>query len=349
MLKSSSFHDIEDMKSRVKALPRQMEESVGICASFTPSPGLLNKKFTSIVLCGMGGSAISGDVMSAYLSDECTLPVKVVRNYSLPAFVDENTLLIAVSYSGNTEETLFCLEEGKKRNAGLFCISSGGKVLDVCERSGLDHVPIPSGWPPRSALGYLIVPICCLLQKMGYCETTVEEMVDRAVPVLEQVWSELVGASGDNFIKLNKLVNGLSRGMLMVYAPPAISVVARRWMTQLNENSKVLAHWGVIPEMNHNELVGWGNDGLKNYYKVVFLDYEFLLPRIKKRIQLTREIILGRGIQCVILHLPGKDVRDVLMAGIYMGDIFSLVLAEEREIDPSPVEVIEELKRKMAE
>ena len=350
MLDKLKENDPQGMLERVKMLPEQLMEAITLCENIEISEKLANRQFTSIGLCGMGGSAISGDIVSAYLSRELKIPFTVIRNYHLPAWVGQDTLLFIVSYSGNTEESVSCLTEGIRRNAGIFGISSGGEVTEICSDHQLDLATIPSGWPPRSAVGYLITPILKALELLGHSSKRTGEMADTIVPLLIEL--------RDTYLKENDLEEGnelsgiaklLEDHMLMTYAPPELEPVAKRWMCQVNENSKVLAHWGLIPEMNHNELVGWGDDGLLNRYVAVFLTHMNIEERIQRRIELTCEIIKGRKIPAFILHLPGKDAGESLISGLYLGDILSLYIAGLRGMDPSPVKMIDRLKKCLAE
>jgi len=297
----------------------------------------------------MGGLAISGDVVSAYLSRDITVPFCTVRNYHLPGWVDERTLLFTVSYSGNTEETLSCLEEGIRRGAGIIGISSGGKVPEICRENDLDHVRIPPGWPPRTAVGYLMTPVLRSLELLGLSGPTTGAITEEIAPLLETLRDSFLSESNDEKNELTDIAGHLEKRMLMVYAPPELGTAARRLMCQVNENSKVLAHWGEIPEMNHNELVGWGGDALHNDYLAVFLVHKNIEPKIMKRIEITSGLIENRGVPTVIMDVPGESAGAALMAAIYVGDILSLKLAGIRKIDPTPVKMIDHLKGCLAD
>ncbi len=345
MLGDLKKNDPDDMLDRVMALPDQIGEALDICAEMSLSKNLTGRKFENIVLCGMGGSAITGDIVSSLLSSELQVPFSVVRNYHLPDYIGENTLLILVSYSGNTEETISCMMEGINRKAGIFGISSGGKVMDICQENQLDHQIIPKGWPPRTAVGYLVIPVLRVLEILGLSRTPADAMAYDIITLLESIRNSYL--SGSETV-LNKIVGELEDKLLMVYSPPELAPAARRWMCQVNENSKKLAHWGTIPEMNHNELVGWCDDPLFNNYFLVFLSHDNIEPRIAKRIDLSSKLIQSRNIPSMILELPGDNTVQSLMAGLYIGDIISLYLAGQRGMDPSPVSAIDKLKNELA-
>jgi len=345
MLEQLKENDPDGMMERVKALPEQIREATEICAEMKLSKKLMEGDFGNVVLCGMGGSAITGDIVASLLSTELPVPFSVVRNYHLPAYVGENTLLILVSYSGNTEETISCMREGIARKAGIFGISSGGTLKDICHANKLDHQLIPKGWPPRTAVGYLVIPVLKVLEILGLARTPANEMADELIPLLENIWNSYLSGS---LMQINEIASELQKRFLMVYSPPELAPAARRWMCQVNENSKTLAHWGTIPEMNHNELVGWCDDPLFNNYYLVFLSHKNIEPRIAKRIDLSRELIRTRNVPSMVLALPGENISQALMAGIYIGDILSLRLAGSRGMDPSPVKAIDKLKNALA-
>ena len=349
MVERKVDHDPENMRKRIEALPVQFREAAALCEMMRLSEEIMKRSFTNAVLCGMGGSAISGDVVSAYLASDISIPFSTVRNYHLPGWVNESTLLFPVSYSGNTEETLSCLEEGIRKGAGIIGISSGGKVLEICRENGLDHIRIPPGWPPRTAVGYLVTPVLRSLELLGLSGPTTNAITEEIVPLLENLRDSFLSESGGGRNELDSIAGHLEERTLMVYAPPELGTAARRWMCQVNENSKVLAHWGEIPEMNHNELVGWGDDALFNYYLAVFLVHKHIEPRIMKRIEITSGLIEKRGIPSAVLEVPGETAGAALMAALYMGDILSLKLAGVRKIDPTPVKMIDHLKGCLAD
>ena len=333
------------MLERVTALPDQIREAIKICSEMRLSKNLLERKFTNVVLCGMGGSAITGDIVASLLSRELLVPFSVVRNYHLPEYVGKGTLLILVSYSGNTEETISCMMEGITRNSGIFAISSGGGLMEICNDKQLDHQMIPKGWPPRTAVGYLVIPVLKVLSILGLSRTPPDEMAEEFIPLLEDIRNLYL--SGSESI-LKNIACDMQERLLIVYSPPELAPAARRWMCQINENSKMLAHWGTIPEMNHNELVGWCDDPLFNNYYLVFLSHQNIEQRIAKRIELSSELIRARNVPSTVLSLPGQNTAQALMTGLYMGDILSLYLASAREIDPSPVKAIDRLKNALA-
>ena len=349
MVEKKMDHDPENMRKRIEALPDQFREAAALSDNVKLSEQIMHGNFSNAVLCGMGGSAISGDIVSAYLSSDISIPFSVVRNYHLPSWVNERTLLYPVSYSGNTEETISCLEEGIRRGAGIIGVSSGGRVMDICRENDLDHVRIPPGWPPRTAVGYLVTPVLRSLELLGLSGQTTGAITKEIVPLLENVRNSFLSEGLKKKNELTGIAGHLEKRMLMVYAPPELGTAARRWMCQVNENSKVLGHWGEIPEMNHNELVGWGGDSLVNDYLAVFLVHDTIEPRILKRIEITSGLIEKRDVPSIILKVPGESAGAALMAAIYMGDILSLKLARLRKIDPTPVKMIDHLKGCLAD
>lgn len=340
--------DPESMFDKVRALPEQIEEAVELSKAIPISRELHEREFHNVVLCGMGGSAISGDIVSSLLSRDLSIPFSIVRDYSLPDYVGKYTLLIPVSYSGNTEETICCLREGIERGAAVFAISSGGTIKNICDERGLFRVSVPPGWPPRTAVGHLVVPILGMLRSVGLSDTNVDEFESRIVPVLREVRKEYFAYGNPPNTLVKDLAEATLNRTLMIYGPPEMAPVARRWMCQINENGKALAHWGLVPEMNHNELVGWGDDSLTNRFTAVFLTHKAINPRIRRRMVLSMKIMEDRGIPTVEIEAPGGNQASSLMSALYLGDILSIYLAAARKKDPTPVRVIENLKRSLA-
>ncbi|HID73481.1 MAG TPA: hypothetical protein EYP43_00355, partial [Thermoplasmata archaeon] len=229
-------------------LPDQMEWALGRDVYIDPF------EVSNIVIAGMGGSAIGGDIVKACTASTLEVPLEPWRGFNLPAYVGKGTLLVAVSYSGNTRETLSMLEYGIARGATVVGISSGGRMTDMMEDLGLPCIVIPKAPAPRAAIGYLTVPIFRILETLGL--VTISPDLRRAVERLREV-ATLYRPDYDNGNLPLEIATLLAGKFPVIYAPDAYAPAARRWMTQLNEVSKVLAHWGTIPEIAHNEIVGW--------------------------------------------------------------------------------------------
>jgi glucose/mannose-6-phosphate isomerase len=320
--------DTSNMLGFIGNFPRQIEEAIQITENieiedFNPS---------QIVIAGVGGSAIGGDILASWLFKRIKIPIFVNRAYKLPTFVDENTLLFAVSYSGNTEETLSLFEEGIKKGCRIVAITSGGKLKEHCEQENVKIICIPKGVPPRAAVAYLFIPIVGIIKKLR----------ERLIPE---------NPKDDNPAK--QLALQLHGETPIIYGFGIFNPIARRWQTQLNENAKVLAWHGSFPEMNHNEMEAWAHDYDPKRFTVVLLRDDFLLEnRLQKRVKLTKDTIFKNYAKNVIEVVAEggmeKDYLSRMLYSVYLGDFVSIYLAILRDIDPTPVLAIEGFKRDLA-
>ncbi len=321
----------------------------------------ISDSIDNIVYCGMGGSAICGDFIKNLLRDELSVPMEVVRNYSIPDYVNEKTLMIIVSYSGNTEETLSCLSQGIDGKANLLGISSGGELERIFNkilstRAGVHkHIKIPIGFPPRTAFGFIFVPLLLSLSKLGLTLSDHLDDVNETISYLEEV------AAAHHPDKIpNKAYNIAQelRGTIPVIYGVADSTVmiARRWTTQLSENGKILAYYNAIPEMNHNEIVGWENliDVFKRISVIFLIDNEDS-KRIALRQHVTKQLLEndtdGKPFPAKILEIKSEGISRLSrwFSLIYLGDFVSWYLAVNYKTDPTPVRKIDILKKSLAE
>lgn len=304
----------------------------------------LPEKLNNIVILGMGGSAIGGNILQALFSQRLDYPVFVNRDYSLPLWVGENSLVIGVSYSGNTEETLAGLDEARQKKGTVWGISSGGELAGQLEENYLE---IPSGLPPRAALGYTLAPLLAVFSQMGLVDFPREEREEASL-ILNDL-KQLNGGENGQEGPAALLAEQLKGGLPLIYGPgPLGGVAARRWKCQINENSKAPAFWAEYPELNHNELVGWEEPReLLERLRVVHLHDYGAHPRNQKRMEITAEILQKKGIGCHVVPSRGKFPLSRVLSLIYFGDYVSYYLARMYGVDPIPVRVIEALKQEL--
>ncbi|MFH1502893.1 MAG: bifunctional phosphoglucose/phosphomannose isomerase [Candidatus Eisenbacteria bacterium] len=305
---------------------------------------------SAVVVLGMGGSAIGGDLASGLLAGELRVPLAVNRGYDVPAYVGPDTLVFVSSYSGNTEETLSAYEAARARRARIVCATTGGEVARLAAELGHDRVTIPGGLPPRAALAYGLVPTLVVLARLGLTGG-VDERLDDAVSVAEDN-VRLMGL--DVPLERNpakQLAAWFRTGIPVIYGTvPLTGVVATRWAGQISENSKTVAHVNVLPEMNHNEIVGWsGPRALAGEGRVVFLRDEGDHARVAHRIAFTRDEIARTGAQVREVESRGATGLGRMISLVGTGDFASLYLATLNGVDPTPVEPIDRLKRTLAE
>ncbi len=340
--------DPDNMYNSIFDLPEQMEAALKIAENWEIKPDdFIDIK--NIVLIGMGGSAIGGDLVRTYLSSKLLIPFQIVRHYELPEYVDDESLVIASSYSGNTEETLNALEDALDRKAMIAAVSTGGMLKEVADVNDIPVAVIPEGLQPRAALGYSFVPILVFFEKIG--------LIENAVTEIKAVIDHL-NASRENFIEdidiennpAKKLAEKISGKIPIIYGGPSLTdVVAVRWKGQICENAKNLAFANNYAEFNHNELVGWMNSMkfYKKYFIVIQLRDQDDNDRIKKRMDIVRNIISEMHINLIEINSNGSTPLARIFHLIQYGDFVSYYLAVLNKVDPSPVKVIQKLKKQL--
>ncbi|MGP8215093.1 MAG: bifunctional phosphoglucose/phosphomannose isomerase [Bacteroidia bacterium] len=324
------------MNDLINGFPKQLEEAVSIAQN-----AKLSKPKTSInkvVICGLGGSGIGGTIVKETIQHEATVPIEVMKSYTLPAYVDAGTLVICSSYSGNTEETLESFNAAVKCKAHIVCITSGGKLLELAKANGYDAIVIPAGMPPRSCLGYSLTQLFRIIEFHGIAPAYSGQILSASKLLVENQPSLMKAAQRMAEILVNKFP--------VIYSTSLHEGVAIRFRQQLNENAKILCWHHVIPEMNHNELVGWSHE-YPQVAVLIFRDTEEH-PRNELRIELCKKIF--EKYAHVVIEIPskGKTVIEKKLYWIYFGDWVSWYLSEMRHVDATEVKVIEQLKKDLA-
>lgn len=338
--------DKENMFDVLKNFHNQIKDAVQIAEKIDVTR-IDTSEIKNIVINGLGGSAIGGDFARSYTSNEIAVPIFVNRNYSLPSFVDSNTLSIISSYSGNTEETNSAYAEAIKRNCQIICISSGGSVEKTALANKHLLVKIPGGLQPRCALGYSFFTLIILLSKLGYVNNLSKD-IDAVISKIEKKSALYTDFQSEENPAI-KLANELKGKLPIVYSSvDALDVVNLRWRGQLSENAKVLAYGNFFPEMNHNELVGWKlNEDILNKIVVLMFEDDEDNERIKLRMKITSEIMMKYADNIFKLKGEGSNKLERIFDLTYLGDWVSYYLAIMNKIDPTPVEVIDFLKNKL--
>lgn len=342
--------DPGNMYNHIFDFPEQMARAQNIGISWNIDANLF-PDIKNIVLIGMGGSAIGGDLARSLLSSKLEVPFHVCRHYKLPEFVDDETLVIASSYSGNTEETLSALDDALDRQSMLAAITTGGMMADVCKLNGIPLATLPGGMQPRAALGFSFVPLLLLLEKV--------KLVSGISPEIAGAIEKLKGYRQDYIedapVKNNpakKMAEQLQGKIVVIYSGPTLTdAVAVRWKGQICENAKTLAFANQFAEFNHNELVGW-SDLMHNFsdnLAVVILRDKDDHPQIKKRMDIVRPLIEDTGTQVVEVESKGTSELERMFSLIQFGDFVSYYLAVLNKQDPTPVITIEMLKAALAD
>jgi len=302
-------------------------------------------KYDSLLVMGMGGSGVAGDVLSLLSNEVSIKNITIRKSYSIPKKVSERKpFCLFISYSGNTEETISGLEDAIKNNLDWAVISSGGKLIEYALEHNKEFIKIPSGLQPRAAFGYLTQAVCKIVDVV---ESTnfLKELRDAG-----DYLNEILNLKEDSeiYIKAKNIASQVNNKTCIIYGGTELSeLVASRWKTQINENSKSKAFLGSIPEVHHNEILSWDADldGSKSNFVLIFLRDDKENPQIVKRFNLTNEL-LQEKVQIFNIEPKSKDTTLIkLMELVLLGDLFSLSLADELKMIPEDIETIENLKK----
>ncbi len=322
----------------IREFPDHLQEALTIGRNAKLSaPG---GPFNHVVVTGLGGSGIGGRIAAQAAADEANCPIDVYSNYYLPAYVGKGSLVIACSYSGNTEETLAAMHEALSRGARVVCITSGGAMLDMARAKSLDHIVIPGGNPPRSMLAYSLTQQFFVLKHFGIIKGDFETSIDNAAARLRAEQAGIKDAA-------KQLAEHLHGHRTVIYSEASTEAVGIRFRQQLNENSKELCWHHAIPEMNHNELVGWagGNDQLA----VVIFRHEDDHARCQVRMEINKEVFAKYTPHIHEVWSKGLDRLERQLYLVHLGDWASWYLAELKGVDATEIGVINMLKGKLAE
>ena len=299
----------------------------------------------NIIVAGMGGSAIGGELLKDLARNTVQIPIEVSRGYSLPAYANERSLVLVMSYSGETEESLSSFLDAVKRRCTIFCVSSGGSLLEFAEKLGVPFLAVASGMPPRAALPYMFVPLLKALEKIGVFSGFSEELSE-ATKILERVSSENAPDKPvkDNFSKM--LASGINGSVPVVYGFGIYRSVAQRFKQQFNENSKIPSKWEFFSELNHNEIVGWEKAGeLAKFFSTTFIRDKNEANEIRSRIEITKTLMPSDS-RMFEVWSQGVCALARMLSTVCIGDFTSVYLAVLRGVDPTPVKNINLLKAK---
>ncbi|MFH2069233.1 MAG: bifunctional phosphoglucose/phosphomannose isomerase [Candidatus Omnitrophota bacterium] len=306
-----------------------------------------NKDTAGIIFSGLGGSAICGDLFRDAFSNQLMAPICTNRDYRLPNWVSRKTLAILISYSGNTEETLVAYREARRRKTALGIVSSGGKLSEIAKKDRVPLITVPAGYPPRTALGYLFFGALSLLESADILKIP-EMCFSELLQAIRKTAAENDPQNGFDENPSRRLAAVLKGTIPVIYSAAFLSGAATRWKTQIEENSKNLAFTGILPEMNHNEVVGWDCpvEALKRL-SVIFLRDREDEPQVKKRFEITKGLLQPRRF---FAEVESKNSNRLarLFSAIVFGDWVSYYLALENKTDPTPVERITQLKKRLA-
>jgi glucose/mannose-6-phosphate isomerase len=335
----------------VAGLPEQLvaahEAAAAVPAHALPKADAIRH----IVVLGMGGSAISGHVVAAAFNDELPVPVSVLSQMRTPAYVGPNTLAFAMSYSGDTEETLSMARSAVACGAQLGAVSCGGQLETLTRDAGGLHIPCPSGYLPRAAVGALVAPLCVVLFRLGLAPGAHAQLTLAQVQLAQRRAAcrpEVEGAANP----ARELARQIGRTIPLIYGGGALGAAAAyRWKCDVNENAKAPAFWNTYPELDHNEICAWGQHGdvTRQLITLIELRHGFEHERLRPRFDATREIIDECVHQVLSVEAQGEGRLAQLLDLMYVGDWTSSYLALQNDVDPGPIDAIFALKARLSE
>lgn len=325
------------MDQLIQKFPQQLKDGLDIAAmsNITSHAFPINK----VIVAGMGGSGIGGDFVSQIGKEECSVPYIVNKSYEMPGFVDENTLVIISSYSGNTEESEQFLTSALSTKAKIVCITSGGKIMDLAIKEGLNYITLPSGWPsPRACLGFSIIQQLNVLVKLGLIKSGFLDQIRSSIDLLKFEQDEIKK-------KAKVIAEQLVNKQIVIYSTDRIESVALRLRQQLNENSKVLCWHHTIPEMNHNELVGWYEKN--DQYAAIFFRNKDDYRKNITRMDITKSIIAQKTATIIEIYSKGQSLIEKMIYLVHLSDWISWYLSQLKKVDASEIKVIDFLKAEL--
>jgi glucose/mannose-6-phosphate isomerase len=335
--------DASDQLGDVLSLPEHLRDALwrvdsAIMEDWDSAAGL--------VVAGMGGSAIGGALARAALGDHASRPIFVTRAYGLPTWTTPETMVLCASYSGETEETLACYESAGALGARRTVVTTGGRLAEMARADGVPVIPLPGGFQPRAAVAYMIVAALEVAAQCGAGPRLTSE-IDVAASHIEHLVAEWgPDAPEDSLAK--QIARGLHGTIPVIAGAGLTTPIAYRWKTQINENAKQPAFSHELPELDHNELVGWEGAPELGRFSAIFLDDSDAHPRVKERMDLTERLIAGSAAASFRVETRGQTAIERVVSLVLLGDLISIYLAALRGVDPGPVKVIDELKAALA-
>lgn len=338
--------DRSNLMTDVLAIPEHLRDALWRVES---AAGLMEgwESANGLIVAGMGGSAVGGGLARAALGDHATRPISVARAYGLPPWATPESTVLCASYSGNTEETLACYEAAGFVGARRVVVTSGGRLAEQARADGVPVIPIPGGFQPRAAIAYFTVATLEVAALCGVAPRMTSE-VDVAASHAQALAAEWGPDGGDDALP-KRVARAIAGSVPIIVGAGITAPIAYRWKTQLNENAKLPAFSHELPELNHNEIVGWEGVGSLGPFSAIFLDDADHHPRVRARIELTEWLVEPSAAATFRVETRGRNAVERVFSLVLLGDLVSLYTAVVRGIDPTPVACIERLKAQLAE
>jgi glucose/mannose-6-phosphate isomerase len=302
------------------------------------------KEYDQVIIAGMGGSALAGDLLKNWLS--LKIPLEVVKGYDLPAYVGPKTLVIVSSFSGNTEETLSSLEDALKSGASIGVVTGGGKLQEAAEQHSLPYTLQPGGVQPRMAMFSGLMGMLTLLEAFAVIAGKVDE-VKASADWLKSETEHWLAAVPTQYNLAKQLAQFAVGKTPVIYAASSMSSIAYKWKISFNENAKNVAFWNVLPEFNHNEFIGWTSHPVEKPFAVFDLRSDFEHPRVAKRFEVTDRLLSGMRPKAQVVELEGESVIREMIWGSVLADFTTIYVALLNGVEPTKVDLIEKFKHEL--
>lgn len=340
--------DKSKMLDGLARFPDQISEALTIAESVERFNFL---KIDNVIVAGMGASAISGDIMASLFRDKLDVPLIVNREYDLPKWVNKDTLMLCLSYSGNTDETLSAFKLAFQKKSKIICVSTGGKLQELAEKREVPFVKIPSGIQPRAATAYLLFPSIIFLKRLGLLKTNIEADIEETISVTRELLTVIKKETPMDGNPAKQLAQNLLNTIPQIYGWGIYAPIARRWRHQFNENSKVIARSDVLPDCNHNDIVGWtaNQEISKQCNCILFRDKDEETIDMTIRLNFMKALFQNTAGHVFDVTPKGRSQLAKTMFLMCLGDFTSCYLAVLRGIDPTAIDIITELKNRLAE
>jgi len=322
--------DTQNFREVLLSLASQVEKSAELVKSIQ-----VDQRVTKVAILGMGGSALPGEILKNYLKND-PIPVYVIRDFNVPNYLDKETLIFIISYSGNTEETISAYRKAVKIGAPIICISSGGKLEQLAQMYKSQYVKVPIVSQPRLGIGYLFFTILEIMQRVHLISNRSDDVKSTVRTLQKEIY--------ESFAK--ELAQKIGDKIPIIYAAQDLYAIAYLWKISFNENAKTMAFCNAVPELDHNELSGYAG-AKERFYTILFKDVTGEDPRITKRIETLKEVIKETGNDAVEMAIRGENLLSKIFSAIYLGYWTSYYVALMNNVDPTPVDVIESFKLKV--
>ncbi len=318
------------MKEILENFPKQCQEALKLGEGIK-----VRNNIDKVIITGMGGSGFVGDVLKAIVDEE--LNILINKDYFLPKDINRNTLVFVVSYSGNTEESLYAMKDAIKKGCKIIGVSSDGQLEKICKRKKIDFIEVPEGIQPRNATGYQTISVIMVLQENKLIRNRDKELKT----MVEELKNKKIQSQG------KEIANLLFNKIPIIYSSERLKCISYGFKTRINENSKVLAFANQIPELHHNEITGYTHaKKIGNFYTIIIRDKDDFI-RVKKRFLITEKIIKKYNGECTIIDTLGSNLISRIFSTLHLADWASYYLALKYKIDPAPVKLQEFLKKEL--